>query len=76
VAYTLEDQNRDAARPVRDYAAAFRASVHTTILLTAALRDALELLRDLRDYPLADLERRQEEIDMVITVVEQALRDG
>jgi hypothetical protein len=76
VAYTLGDQNRDAARPVRDYAAAFRALAHTTILLTAALRDALELLRDLRDYPLANLERRQEEIDMVITVVEQALREG
>jgi hypothetical protein len=39
----------------------------------AALRDALELLRDLRDYPLADLERRQEEIDTIVAVVERAL---
>jgi hypothetical protein len=61
VAYTLEDQNRDAARLVHRDA------------LRIALREAIGLLRDLRDCPLADLERRQEEIDEVITAGELVL---
>ena len=38
------------------------------------LQQALDLLRDLRDCPLTDLERRQEEIDRVIEACFYALR--
>jgi hypothetical protein len=59
-----------------DYAAAFRDSVRTTILLAAALRQAVDLLVDLRDCPLTVLENRQAEIDRVVAEAEQALREG
>jgi hypothetical protein len=39
-----------------------------------ALQQALDLLRDLRECPLADLERRQAEIDAVIEACHFALR--
>jgi hypothetical protein len=47
--------------------------VRTTILLTAALRGAVDLLVELRDCPLTELERRQAEIDAVIATGEHAL---
>jgi hypothetical protein len=50
-----------------------RALVRTTILLTAALREALDLLIELRECPLADLELRKAEIDAVIATGEHAL---
>jgi hypothetical protein len=53
-----------------------RALVRTTILLTAALRDAIGLLVELRDCPLTVLEVRQAQIDRVVAEAEQALRDG
>jgi hypothetical protein len=56
--------------PVPD---ADRALVRTTILLTAALREALDLLIELRDCPLSDLERRQAQIDAVVAEAERLL---
>jgi hypothetical protein len=53
-----------------------RALVRTTILLSAALRGAVDLLIELRDCPLTELERRQMAIDDVVETGEQALREG
>jgi hypothetical protein len=53
-----------------------RALVRTTILLTAALRGAVDLLIELRDCPLTVLEVRQAEIDRVVAEATQALREG
>jgi uncharacterized protein (DUF1778 family) len=59
-----------------DYAAAFRDSVRTTVILTAALREAVDLLIELRDCPLTVLEVRQAQIDAVVAEAEHALREG
>jgi hypothetical protein len=44
--------------------------------IRAALRGAVELLIELRDYPLSVLENRQAAIDAVVAEAERALREG
>jgi hypothetical protein len=56
-----------------DYAAAFRDSVRTTVILTAALRGAVDLLVELRDCPLSEMEQREAEIDAVVAEAERLL---
>jgi hypothetical protein len=47
--------------------------VRATILLTAALRGAVDLLVELRDCPLSEMEQREAEIDAVVAEAERLL---
>jgi hypothetical protein len=60
----VENQNRQARPPLEEM---------TIVALRAALRQAVDLLVELRDCPLTVLEVRQTEIDRVVAEAEQAL---
>jgi hypothetical protein len=63
----VENQNRQARPPLEDM---------TIVALRAALREAIDLLIELRDCPLTALEARQAQIDAVVAEATQALREG
>jgi hypothetical protein len=60
----VENQNRQARPPLEDM---------TIVALRAALREALDLLIELRDCPLTVLEVRQAQIDAVVAKAERLL---